>query len=50
MDLEVERQQLAGLVATEHRDIGMRSFVEDGPGQAAFRRTFGVRTCHPVSI
>ena len=34
--LELERQQFAGLFATEDRDIGMRSFVEDGPGKARF--------------
>ena len=34
--LEIERQQFAGLFATEDRDIGMRSFVEDGPGKARF--------------
>ena len=34
--LEIERQQFAALFATEDRDIGMRSFVEDGPGKARF--------------
>jgi enoyl-CoA hydratase/carnithine racemase len=34
--LEIERQQFAGLFATEDRDIGMRSFVEEGPGKARF--------------
>ena len=34
--LELERQQFAGLFATEDRDIGMRSFVENGPGKARF--------------
>ncbi len=34
--LEIERQQFAALFATEDRDIGMRSFVENGPGQARF--------------
>ena len=34
--LEMERQQFAALFATEDRDIGMRSFVEDGPGKARF--------------
>jgi enoyl-CoA hydratase/carnithine racemase len=34
--LEIERQQFAGLFATEDRDIGMRSFVENGPGKARF--------------
>lgn len=34
--LEIERQQFAGLFATEDRGIGMRSFIESGPGRAAF--------------
>jgi enoyl-CoA hydratase/carnithine racemase len=35
--LEIERQQFAGLFATEDRSIGMKSFVENGPGKAAFK-------------
>jgi enoyl-CoA hydratase/carnithine racemase len=34
--LAIERQQFAGLFATEDRIAGMRSFIEDGPGKAAF--------------
>ena len=34
--LEIERQQFAALFATEDRAIGMRSFVEQGPGKAEF--------------
>jgi enoyl-CoA hydratase/carnithine racemase len=34
--LEIERQQFAGLFATEDRAVGMRSFVENGPGKAEF--------------
>jgi enoyl-CoA hydratase/carnithine racemase len=34
--LEIERQQFAALFATEDRTIGMRSFVEKGPGKAQF--------------
>ncbi|HMG29595.1 MAG TPA: enoyl-CoA hydratase-related protein [Jiangellaceae bacterium] len=34
--LEIERQQFASLFATEDRTIGMRSFVENGPGKARF--------------
>jgi enoyl-CoA hydratase/carnithine racemase len=34
--LEIEQQQFAGLFATEDRDIGMRSFIESGPGKAKF--------------
>jgi enoyl-CoA hydratase/carnithine racemase len=34
--LEIERQQFAALFATEDRTIGMRSFVEQGPGKARF--------------
>ncbi|MEP6815398.1 MAG: enoyl-CoA hydratase-related protein [Marmoricola sp.] len=35
--LEIERQQFAALFATEDRSIGMSSFVEHGPGKAAFK-------------
>ncbi|KOV61668.1 enoyl-CoA hydratase/isomerase family protein [Streptomyces sp. MMG1121] len=35
--LAVERNWFAGLFATEDREIGMRSFVEEGPGKAKFR-------------
>jgi enoyl-CoA hydratase/carnithine racemase len=34
--LEIERMQFAGLFATRDREIGMTSFVEHGPGKAAF--------------
>lgn len=34
--LEIERQQFAALFATEDRTIGMRSFIDNGPGKAAF--------------
>ncbi len=34
--LEIERQQFAALFATEDRTIGMRSFIEKGPGKADF--------------
>ncbi|MFJ7074641.1 enoyl-CoA hydratase/isomerase family protein [Streptomyces sp. NPDC098781] len=34
--LAVERGWFAGLFATEDRDRGMRSFVEEGPGKAKF--------------
>src|SRR3954469_653320 len=34
--LAIERQQFAGLFATDDRMIGMRSFVEEGPGKARF--------------
>ena len=34
--LAIERQQFASLFATEDRTIGMRSFVESGPGKAEF--------------
>jgi enoyl-CoA hydratase/carnithine racemase len=34
--LEIERQQFAALFATEDRTVGMRSFVEHGPGKARF--------------
>jgi len=35
--LAIERSWFAGLFATEDREIGMRSFVEEGPGKAKFR-------------
>jgi enoyl-CoA hydratase/carnithine racemase len=35
--LEIERQQFAALFATEDRGIGMRSFIENGPGKAEFK-------------
>ncbi|WP_329023517.1 enoyl-CoA hydratase/isomerase family protein [Streptomyces sp. NBC_00690] len=35
--LTIERNWFAGLFATEDREIGMRSFVQDGPGKAVFR-------------
>ncbi|MFI5753970.1 enoyl-CoA hydratase/isomerase family protein [Streptomyces sp. NPDC051569] len=34
--LAIERTWFAGLFATEDRERGMRSFVEDGPGKATF--------------
>ena len=34
--LEIERMQFASLFATKDRAIGMRSFVENGPGKAKF--------------
>lgn len=34
--LAVERNWFAGLFATEDRERGMRSFVEEGPGKAKF--------------
>jgi enoyl-CoA hydratase/carnithine racemase len=34
--LAIERQQFAALFATDDRRIGMRSFVENGPGKAEF--------------
>jgi enoyl-CoA hydratase/carnithine racemase len=34
--LEVERLNFAALFATEDQKIGMRSFVENGPGKAEF--------------
>jgi enoyl-CoA hydratase/carnithine racemase len=34
--LEIERLNFAALFATEDQKTGMRSFVEDGPGKAAF--------------
>ncbi len=36
--LALERHLFAGLFATEDRETGMRSFVEDGPGKAKFSR------------
>jgi enoyl-CoA hydratase/carnithine racemase len=35
--LEIERQQFAALFATDDRGIGMKSFVENGPGKAEFK-------------
>lgn len=35
--LAIERSWFAGLFATEDREIGMRSFVTEGPGKAVFR-------------
>jgi enoyl-CoA hydratase/carnithine racemase len=34
--LEIERMQFSGLFATADRAIGMGSFIESGPGKAAF--------------
>ncbi len=34
--LEIERQQFAGLFATQDRSTGMDSFVQNGPGKAQF--------------
>ncbi|MGH3388997.1 MAG: enoyl-CoA hydratase/isomerase family protein [Actinomadura sp.] len=34
--LEIERLQFAALFATEDQKIGMRSFLEEGPGKARF--------------
>lgn len=34
--LALERDLFAGLFATQDREIGMRSFVESGPGKASF--------------
>lgn len=34
--LEVERREFAGLFKTQDQKIGMRSFVENGPGKATF--------------
>jgi enoyl-CoA hydratase/carnithine racemase len=34
--LEIERSQFSALFATEDQKIGMRSFVEEGPGKAKF--------------
>ncbi|MFH8613681.1 enoyl-CoA hydratase/isomerase family protein [Streptomyces sp. NPDC017979] len=35
--LAIERNWFAGLFATEDKERGMRSFVEEGPGKAVFR-------------
>lgn len=35
--LTIERNWFSGLFATEDRERGMRSFVEEGPGKAVFR-------------
>lgn len=35
--LTIERTLFAGLFATQDRETGMRSFVEEGPGKAEFR-------------
>jgi enoyl-CoA hydratase/carnithine racemase len=34
--LEIERQQFASLFATQDQSVGMRSFVDNGPGKAEF--------------
>ena len=34
--LEIERVQFAALFGTEDQKAGMRSFLENGPGQATF--------------
>ena len=34
--LDIERQQFASLFATEDQSLGMRSFIEHGPGKAEF--------------
>ena len=34
--LEIERMLFSGLFATRDRDLGIRSFVENGPGKAQF--------------
>lgn len=34
--LAIERNWFAGLFATQDRETGMRSFVEEGPGKAKF--------------
>jgi enoyl-CoA hydratase/carnithine racemase len=34
--LEIERAQFAALFATPDREVGMRSFIEEGPGKAVF--------------
>lgn len=34
--LEIERMQFAGVFATRDRDLGMASFVQQGPGKAQF--------------
>ena len=40
MDLEtglaIERALFAALFATEDRELGMQSFIENGPGKAQF--------------
>ncbi|MFB7091302.1 enoyl-CoA hydratase/isomerase family protein [Streptomyces sp. NPDC056296] len=35
--LDIERSLFAGLFATQDKETGMRSFVDDGPGKAIFR-------------
>jgi enoyl-CoA hydratase/carnithine racemase len=35
--LAIERTWFAGLFATEDRETGLRSFIEEGPGKAKFR-------------
>jgi enoyl-CoA hydratase/carnithine racemase len=35
--LQIERMQFAGVFATEDAAVGMRSFVENGPGKAEFK-------------
>lgn len=37
--LEIESMQFASLFATKDRAIGMRSFIENGPGKASFEGT-----------
>jgi enoyl-CoA hydratase/carnithine racemase len=34
--LEIERQHFAAMFATEDQRIGMRSFLDEGPGKARF--------------
>ena len=34
--LEIERMLFSSLFATRDREIGMKSFVENGPGKAKF--------------
>ena len=34
--LELERVQFAALFGTEDQRVGMRSFLDNGPGQATF--------------
>lgn len=34
--LEIERREFAALFKTEDQNVGMRSFVENGPGKASF--------------
>jgi enoyl-CoA hydratase/carnithine racemase len=34
--LEIERVHFASLFGTQDREIGMRTFIEKGPGQAEF--------------